>query len=211
MEKPLNELIKERLAAKDLNLEKALQLTEIPRHYLEAILKGQWSRLPAAPYAKGYLKKIAAIIDSDGKELWDLYENESEVRASGANDKLPENRFAIKTANHRLIWPIAIVAALAVYVFLNADRFLGVPKIDVDSPLSATFITTFPSFTLRGNADPRDKLYINGEEVYIDKNGGFQKNYNLQPGVNTFEFLATRFLGRENKVVKQIIYQPNNL
>lgn len=207
-QKPLNEFIKERLAEKDLNLEKALQLTEIPRHYFEAILKGQWSRLPAAPYTRGYLKKIATVLDTDAKELWDLYEHASETKVSGAGDKLPGNRFAIKTVNHRFLWPAVIAAALGIYVIFNFNRFLGVPKIEVESPLSATFVTAFSNFNLQGSVDPEDKLYINGEEVYIDKSGDFQKNYNLQPGVNTFELLVKRFLGRESKVVKQIIYQP---
>ena len=86
---------------------------------------------------------------------------------------------------------------------------MGRPVITIESPLSATLVTSFPSYDFIGKMDDRDKLFINGEEVYVDKNGQFQKNYNLQPGLNTFEITAKRFLGQETKVVKQIIYQPN--
>lgn len=208
--KPLKDLILERLEVKNLNLEKTFQLTEIPKHYLEAIFKGDWEKLPAAPYAHGYFKKLGLALEMDGNELWNLCQNEAEViRASGSEDKLPENRFAIKSKNHKWFWPALTALAVAVYVLLNANSLIGQPKLTVENPLSATLVTSLPNYEFTGKMDARDKLFINNEEVYVDKNGQFQKDYGLQPGLNTFEILAKRFLGQETKVVKQIIYQPN--
>ena len=51
-------------------------------------------------------------------------------------------------------------------------------------------------------------MTINGNEIFIEDGGKFSKDYNLQPGINEIEIKAKRFLGKEIKVVKEVIYQP---
>lgn len=207
-QRSLKELILERVDAKGFNFEKIAQATEIPRHYLEAVFQGAWNRLPPAPYTRGYLKKLAAVLEINPNDLWVAYQNESEAKISGPMDRLPENRFAIKNLNQKWVWLTVLAAVLVVYISLNIDRFLGFPKLTVESPLGESLITVFPTFNFSGEVNPEDRLFINGEEVFIDKIGQFQKNYSLQAGLNNFELVAKRFLGRETKVIKQIIYQP---
>lgn len=207
-QKTLKEIILERIDAKGLNLEKVCILTGVPKHYLDYIFAGEWHRLPAAPYTRGYFKKLEMALDATPGDLWELYKDEAEMRSSGATDKLPENRFAIKKVKRAWIWPVVLGGIAIVYLAINASRLIGIPPLDIQNPLSATVISHLPGFELSGMIDPRDKVFVNNEEVFVDKDGRFQENYNLQPGLNTFEVLAKRFLGRETKVVKQIIYQP---
>lgn len=210
-QKSLKDIILERADARGLNLEKLFQSTSIPKHYLEVILAGEWHKLPPAPYAKGYFKKLESALDLDQDFLWNFYKEEVEIKASGAEDKLPENRYAIKTTNRKWLWPVLTVVAVGIYLGINAGHLIGRPALNITNPLQATVVTSLPSFDLAGEVDPKDKLFINQEEIYVDKSGRFQENYNLQPGLNTFEIIAKKFLGKENKVVKQIIYQlPEN-
>lgn len=210
-QKSLKEIILEKADAKGLNLERLFQNTNIPKHHLEIILAGEWHKLPPAPYAKGYFKKLESALDLDQDFLWNFYKEEVEVKASGAEDRLPENRFAIKTANRKWLWPVLAILIVGIYLGLNAGHLIGRPTLNVASPLQATVVTNFSNFDLTGEVDPKDKLFINQEEIYIDKSGRFQENYSLQPGLNTFEIIAKKFLGKETKVVKQIIYQePEN-
>lgn len=206
-QKSLKDIIWERMDAKSLNLEKIFQNTGIPKHYLEMILAGEWHKLPAAPYAKGYFKKLELVLELDQDFLWNFYKEEVEVKASGAEDRLPENRYAIKTTSRKWLWPVLAVTAIAIYLGINAGHLIGRPILNITSPLQATVVTSFSNFDFVGEIDPKDKLFINQEEIYVDKSGRFQENYNLQPGLNTFEITAKKFLGKETKVVKQIIYQ----
>lgn len=209
--KSLKDIILERVETKGFDLEKIFQHTGIPKHYIDEILEGEWQKLPAAPYAKGYFKKLESALDFEPDYLWNIYKNEVEILSSGAEDKLPENRYAIKTASRKWIWPVLVIAIIGIYLGINASHLIGRPDLKISNPLEATLITNVGSFILSGEADSNDKLFINDEEVYVDKNGHFQENYNLQPGLNTFEIIAKRFLGKEIKVVKQIIYQPQEL
>lgn len=208
-QKPLKEVILEQLEIKGFNLEKVLLATEIPKHSLEAILKGEWQKLPAAPYARGYFKKLEEILELQPDVLWNHYREETEIKTSGSEDRLPENRFAINAKSRKWIWPILIIVVALIYFGFNFSRLLGRPEINISNPLSASAIATVPTFTFTGEINPKDKLFINQEEIYVDKSGKFQEDYKLQPGLNTFEFVAKRFLGKETQVIKQIIYQPN--
>lgn len=209
MDKSFKDLLWEHLETKGLTLERVYQLTGVPKHYLEAIFKGEWDKLPAAPYARGYFKKLESLLGVPDNHFWQLYKEEVDLKISGPTDKLPENRYEIKAGNRKWPWLIVAVLAIGVYLFLGLDRSLGVPEIQVTNPLNALTVSTLPNFILTGQMNNQDKLLINGEEMYVDKDGRFEKTYNLQPGLNTFEIIAKRFLGKETKVVKQVIYQPN--
>ena len=65
-----------------------------------------------------------------------------------------------------------------------------------------------PIIKLSGKVSAGDKLIINGEEILPEENGRFEKDFSLQPGINTFEFEVKRFLGKEIKIIRQVIYQP---
>ncbi|TSC83093.1 MAG: Uncharacterized protein G01um101419_293 [Parcubacteria group bacterium Gr01-1014_19] len=207
-QKTLRELIIEKLDARGLNLEKIFFLTNIPRHYLENILAGEWHKLPAAPYARGYFKKIEVTLECQTDELWDLYREEAEIKSSGSSDKLPENRFALKGNPQKWLWVGVAGLFVIIYLGFNAYELIGIPPLEVRNPLSATVISILPQYELRGKIEPKDKVFVNGEEVIADKDGGFSASYDLHSGLNTFEIAARRFLGREAKMVKQIIYQP---
>ncbi len=206
--KSLKDIIIERADSKGLSAEKLFNLTGIPRHYLNALLKEEYHKLPAAPYVRGYLQKLSAALDLDGRELWDLHRFEIDPKSSGAADKLPENRFVIKTKKVQWSWIGAAVIVVGLYLLLNADRLLGLPDIRILNPESETSLVSASLFTVNGYADPKDKILINEEEVYVDQSGKFQKSYTLQPGLNTLEVTAKRFLGKETKIIRQIIYQP---
>lgn len=53
-----------------------------------------------------------------------------------------------------------------------------------------------------GNADDAKKLYLNGQEITLDKTGDFATTVTLQPGENVAEFIAEDAAG--NRVVRTI-------
>src|SRR3989344_1531730 len=105
--KNLKDILQEYLELKGYSLPRLQQATGIPERYLEAMIKGEFHKMPAAPYFRGYLLKIAEVLNMDGQELWRQYQKEMEIKSSGPSDRLPENRFAIKSIKKS--WIIGIV------------------------------------------------------------------------------------------------------
>lgn len=204
----LSDALSTALEERGLTIEKMRQQTGIGERHLHALFRGEMQKLPAAPYVRGYLMKIGQTLGLDGQELWKLYHAELNLKHSGPLDRLPENRYALRHMDRRLVIGLSALILLALYVGINARRFLGQPELTLANPATETTVMQDEFVTLEGRVDPRDKLLVNDKELAPDKDGNFQMSYRLEPGLNTITVTARRILGRETRLVRQIIYEP---
>lgn len=206
--KPFREFLKEQIAEKGFSVKKIALETGIAERHLQALLEGDAKRLPSAPYIRGYLAKIAKLLELNGNALWNIYQEEHPIATSGAADTMPGNRYALRSIPKPLAAAAAFLVLAALYLGANASRLFGKPRLQVDSPPTPTALTNISPFTLAGAINPSDRLLIGSEEVVVESNGAFRKDYSLEPGVNQVEFSVKRFLGQELRVVRRIIYTP---
>lgn len=206
--KDLKTLLNDALELKNVNQEKLAELTGISERYLWAIQNLEIDKLPAAPYIRGYLKKISEVLHLSHDELWEVYKKELEQKTSGQYDTLPANRFAIRHLSRRELFFLGVGILMVIYIALNIPGLIGKPALTITNPTVPNFTIFENSLTLTGYLNQKDKLTINGEEIFVAKTGEFSKEYPLQPGLNKIEFRAKRFLGRETTIIKEIIYQP---
>lgn len=214
-QKGISDLLEELLEKRGISPEKLSYVTNIPIRFINALLEGNFKKLPAKPYVRGYLIKIAGVLSVDEKIIMDAYRESTEIRSSGGKDKLPINRFAIQKINKNFIIWIAVAFGLLIFLGLRINDIMGTPTLQVN--LSENFSTTTnQTLKITGRVSANDKLTINQEIVYANKDGSFEKDITLSPGLNAFEFDVTRFLGREIKISRQVVYEesqpiiPNN-
>lgn len=207
-QKQFHELLKEYLDLKGVSMTRLSEASGVPERYLEALLGGDYTRLPARPYVYGYLKKIGPLINVDGEELWRLYERERTPRSSGAADRMPSNRFALKKIKRGWLAGALVLAALLIYLGLRIDTIVGKPSLVIENPPLGELVVTEGSFLIRGVVSRDDMLTLNGEKILVDRDGRFEKEVSLDPGLNVLTFSARRPLGSERTVVRRVIYQP---
>lgn len=208
LDKPLKDLLQEAVRGKALNSQRLQQLTGIPESYIQALLDGQTEKLPAAPYVRGYLTKIGQLLELDANRLWQLYQEKGTPKTSGINDRLPTNRFTIKSLNKTVVLVSILIIGMAIYGIVGASRLLAKPNLVIYSPANEQTLSASSTILVSGKINARDIIKINGEGVVVDDNGNFAKEYSLQNGFNAFEFSVKRLLGKETKTVRQVIYQP---
>ncbi len=211
--KSLKEIFNEALELRNLDVKKLSEITDIPVHYLSAFSSGDPRKLPASPYVRGYLAKIADILKVDGNSLLEAYKREISIwpaKSSGPEDKLPSNRYALKSKRKIAVIGAAATGVVVILIFLafQFSGFLGNPKIEITNPVEDSIVINNPIIKLAGIINPQDKLTINNEEVLAKTDGRFEKEFSLQPGPNAVEFKVKRFLGKEITVTKIITYQP---
>ncbi|MDP3015199.1 MAG: helix-turn-helix domain-containing protein [bacterium] len=210
--KTLGEIIIEALKIRNLNTGKLSELTDIPLNYLIALSDDDLIELPSAPYIRGYLVKIADVLKIDTNLLLRAYKQEislQSLKTSGSSDKLPSNRYALNILTKKIVIVSGIILVLIIFCLIwQASGFLGVPKIEITNPPVDGAIINNQTIRLSGEVSAGDKLVINGEEVLPEENGRFEKDFSLQIGINTFELKVKRFLGKEIKIIRQVIYQP---
>ena len=198
------EVLKKLMKSKGVGSGRLSSLTDVPSRFIDALLEGNFDQLPSQPYIRGYLFKISTALGAENDYLWQIFQSSVEASSSGEKDRLPINRFALqKMSKTTMVW---IIAGLVVFLLisLNFNRILGKPTIDVTVP-----DTTEESVVMViGVINPEDRLTLNGEIIYTNDIGSFEKQVQLEPGLNTLEVKARRYLGRETKLVKQVFYQP---
>ena len=197
----------EKLKEKGLNFQKLSQISGIALKHLENLNAGNLSELPPAPYLRGYFKKIGEVLEFDGEKAWKEFRFSNQISTSGPRDSLPQNRFA-KKSGFKKTWILAIIAIVVVVIIaLRLPAILGQPQINIIYPDQELTNVTTDEFLIRGEIKGGDKLIINNEDILISDDGSWQKKIFLQPGLNTIEFSAKKFLGRETSLIRRVLYE----
>ena len=208
MEEPrtLKDLLEDGINRKETSVKEISALSGVPERFVNGFL-GEITALPAAPYVRGYLLKIAKILDMDGKEIWRIYEHENKPRSSGSFDRLPLNRFAGKrNFNKKTTAGVLLGLIILAYAAFNIQRFWNAPVLTFTNPAENILKTADAFVVFQGRVDnPEHTVSINGASVFVDETGEFQKELVLDNGTNTFEIVAKKFLGRETRIIKQVI------
>lgn len=205
---PFKDCLQEYIEIKGISLKKLSDASGIPQRYLEALLEGNYQTLPPAPYVRGYISKLADILDFDKEEMWRTYKRDAQINTNELQDRLPGNRYVIKKVNIKLITALLIAFLLIVYLGWRINKLIGLPELKITYPQADSLIVNNPSVTIEGSIDANAKLIINGTEVIPDDSGKFKKIINLTGGVNTIKVSAKKLLGKEAVITKEIIYQP---
>lgn len=207
--KSFRDFVVEGMRTRGLTPNQLIEVTDIAPSYVRAILDEQYELLPAAPYVRGYVKKLADALRLDFETLWEQYQREADIKQAGQTDRLPTNRFALPSfSKRRLLLTLVVIIALAIAIPRVAD-FLGAPVIEVRSPSANNITTTSDRITLEGWVENlEDKVLINDQEITVGADGVFRIEVPLERGINMFTFSAQRFLGRKNTVERTVIYAP---
>ncbi len=197
-------LLQESMEAKGLDAGRLSDLTDVPQRFISSLVSGNFDDLPSEPYIRGYLFKIAGILEADPNFLWRSFRQSAEIRSSGSGDILPANRFGLKKMSSKKIWILLAALVLVGFLGFRINSILGKPTLDVSLPE----VTVSQIVNVTGQVNPGDTLTLNNEVIYPDKSGRFGKEIQLEPGLNTLEFRVKRYLGRETKAVRQVLYKP---
>lgn len=201
------------MRAKSLTTEKLSQQTGISERFITPLLEEDLNKMPALPYAHGYVLKIAEVLDLDGEEIWETYFRDNELlRSSGSKDRLPENRFALSWLNKKVLLLAIIILAVASYFVIRIFFIFDISReIKIEGLGDNVIVVSEPVFIIKGKINPDFGLTIDQSRIYPDTSGSFEEVIKLNPGLNTVTIILEGLLGREEKIIKQILYEPLEL
>ena len=201
------EFFNAKIRERGLTLKKLSELSGITLKHLEYLSAGNFEALPSAPYFHGYLEKLGRILDFDYTEWWQNIKEEGNVKISGTLDQLPKNRFALSSPG-KFVWPGVFLLLVVFYFGVRYSKIFGEPQVSIAYPTEAFTNIASQKIVVRGELKDGDKLVINGEAVALRDDGTWEKNILLESGLNTIEIKARKFLGRETRIIKQVLYEP---
>ena len=178
-------------------------LTEVARstrirvRYLELLESGEYEKLPADVYVRGFLRNYARFLGVDESALIKLYERERNIQSNLGNVKevktqsfsLPTTSFVITSRAVTLTAVVLLLGGAFVYLYKEFSQFAAEPELVILEPVSG-FISESSEVTLRGKTEKGARVSVNGEASFVGSEGEFSEKLTLQPGVNTVTVVA---------------------
>jgi len=207
----LSEIIKKERENKRLTTEDVRQQTNVPLKYIVAFEESDFPNLPAPVYVRGYLKKIASLLNLNAEELYNLFLKEYEGAKAPIVDILPQNRFE-QPLKWRYIFlkivkflPVILVTVgVAGFLAYQIKSFVGAPYLKLDNP-AVDLITKDASIKIGGSGRHNSYITLNGKEIYLGKDGKFSEELYLNTGVNEIRVEAKSRLGKTTTIIRRII------
>lgn len=206
---------------RNLRSERRISLSEASRHtriqlkYLEYLEEGDYKKLPADVYVKGFLRGYAEFLGVDENILIRLYEKEKGIKIN--LEKAENPKAGIKkpiNISPFLITPKIIAVALGVllvlgsffYLYKEIGAFANTPKLIILNP-GQNAVESSNSIVVEGVTDKDAKVFINDQPVLVNDDGRFNEDLALQFGTNAINVKA---VNRFDKAVTQnLIVQSN--
>ena len=197
--------MKEERLRRGLSLDDVAKATKIRSSFLQAIEKGEYTKLPSSAYVQGFVRNYTEYLGLSKREILALFRREFDEEK--VFRVLPEG--LIKHADvSRTIFRIHHTALLVFFLLLFLFGFVLFqyryaiidPPLTIDSPKEG-LVTKSKDIQVTGHTDPSAVVTINGEVVSVADDGSFLKQLSLFPGDTIVEIHAKHRLGKES--VKQ--------
>jgi len=203
-----------------LRSERRISLSEVSRaiciqiKYLEYIEEGNYEKLPADVYVRGFLKSYADFLGLDEKILIKLFEKEKDISRNlkkGKEDSqsifkpLEINFFSITPRRIATIFSFILILLAILFFYREVGSFANNPKLVILSP-EDNWETDSASIWLEGVAERDAKVFINGQPALVYDDGSFKESLTLQEGVNQIEIKAVNRFNKEAKKFLQLVY-----
>ncbi len=209
----LADFLKEKRQSRGLNMEKLSELTKIQIYHLKSMEEGNFENLPPAVYREGIFKRLAKFLDTDEKEIMEMYRNENggTNNPDYVNNVIEPKRhfsFTLTPKKVTLFLGCLLLAGLSVYLWYQLNFLVGPPALAIE-PKEDVAIKD-EAVSVKGKTDIGTDLKINGENVYVESNGNFTKDIQLAAGLNIIEIVAVNRYGKSTKIIRQIFKESQN-
>lgn len=178
--------------------------TKIQTKYLEYLEVGEYTKLPADVYVKGFLRSYAVFMGLNEVALIKQFEREKGIHRN--IKKLPDEGKPGKPLDFSglVITPKIIVATSVVlvtvlafvYLYKEVSSFVSNPRLVILKPIDGSTVDG-NSVHITGIAEKDAMVFINDQSVLVDENGDFSQDVGLKEGVNIINVKAKNKFEKE--------------
>ncbi len=200
----LGERMKKIRDERRLSLAEISKSTKIQAKYLEYIEKGEYMKLPADVYVRGFLRSYAVFMGLNEKMLIKQYEREKGIQKNIkkiADDSKP--RTPINFSSLVITPKVIVISSLVVlifssfvYLYIEVNNFISKPRLFIIKPVNGETISG-NSVHVNGIAEKDALIFINDQPVLVSENGEFGEDVGLKQGPNTITVKAKSKFNKE--------------
>ncbi|KKP69011.1 MAG: hypothetical protein UR66_C0002G0068 [Candidatus Moranbacteria bacterium GW2011_GWE1_35_17] len=205
----LGEKMRRARAEKRIGLPEIAKNTKIQLEYLEFLENGDYNKLPANVYVKGFLKSFADYLGINEEYLIKSFNKEKSIQQNIAGNNAEKHtpnkinlyKFSITPKIISIFFVSLFFVVLSVYLFKNLNNFVSNPELLIINPATDSVIND-TKVLVKGKTDAGNELFINNQPVLVDDEGVFSENIILREGKNV---IMIRSVNQFNKEVVESI------
>ncbi len=182
--------------------------------YIDALENGQYDKLPTKVYAKGFVRSYARFFGVSGDvylELFDkeysIYQNINHKDDEEEVNKLPKiPRFVFTPRILAIMGALLVLFIIGLYLYFSINNFTSSPWLVIEEPVQNSVVKKETTL-VRGTTKNDSRVFINGQQIFVDRDGGFSDTVNLVPGVNVINVKSINKFDKES--IEEIIVDAN--
>ncbi len=190
----------------NLTIEEVSHKTGVFEKFISYLEQGKYNLLPPEVYVIGFLKKISVIYKISSDDLIAQYKKEKgllTVSIVESQDLIPRlkkyfTELTITPKNISIISALVLLVLFVGYVVVQIMSVNKTPKLEVYQPSSNTVIEG-STIMLKGKTDSGITLSVNGQNVFVNKDGTFEQQLGVVPGQKEFSITAKNKFGKTRK------------
>lgn len=201
----LGERLKKMRNERRLGVNDISKATRIQMRYLQYLEDGEYAKLPADVYVKGFLRSYAQYMGISEKALIKQYEREKGIQKSiGIVPEVEKKKERLNFSNWTITPRILVIGAVFLilggsffYLYNEVNNFVSVPRLVILEPRDGASIGSAAT-TIKGVAEKGAVISINDQSVMVNDKGEFGEEIGLQKGVNTIIVKAKNRFDKES-------------
>lgn len=203
----VGEILKEQRLKKQLTLEQVEKDLRIRKKYLEKIENNNWD-FTSKTYLTGILKNYARYLELDEKKIFAFFRREY-AKVEEVEFKKRVSSTLLSSDTNKLIKIISFLIGIIFLIYFGFQiyNYFSPPRIEIISP-KTNYFTKEKVVRIKGKTKNESQVFINENEVYLDKNGFFSFNFPLEKEKNE---LKIKVIGPNGKktVLEKIFYRKD--
>ncbi len=205
----LGEKLRQIRSERRISLNEVSKKTQIQINYLEYLEAGKYDNLPAEVYVKGFLRNYANFLGVDSDYLIKLYDREKGIQRNIKKEKEDRpfsRKKLIKISNFVIVSKATAIAIALIMVFIAAaylykeiNKFVSMPRLTIFEPANEITVNS-DEIWIKGITDKDCEVFINGQPILVNAEGGFNEKINLQKGANFINVVSRNRFEKESSV-----------
>jgi cytoskeletal protein RodZ len=200
----ISDILKEEREKKGYTIQEVEEQTKIKKDFIRAIEDGRFYDLPSEAYALGFVKNYAEFLGIPQKKASALFRREYEGKNLSPLPKFSALSFSKTLFGLRTLFIIGTILTVVGYIFFQYNSLFFGPPLEIFSPKNHE-VAKSNIITISGKTDPYATILINGDDVYVDVSGRFQKSLYLFEGRSKISIVAKNRFGKETRKELEVV------
>lgn len=207
--KTVGQILKENREAKFYTLDEVEKNTKIRKELLQALEENNFDKLPPPTFIQGFIKNYGNFLGLDSQKLLAVFRRDFEAKKhppkvlESFSHPLKERKFRVTPSKVIALVVGLIVLSFFIYLWVEYRPLIGPPPLVVTSPVDSESFDV-PTITVEGKTDPEVNVFVNNQEIGVDKDGHFKEEIKLSSSTEKIIITATSKFKQTAKIERTV-------